>query len=470
MPSDLPVPLPGGGALQIAAAVQDGVLAEFLLDAQHGLLKPALPLQLAFLLLNLPLPRLNAVEEVELGRRFRLLPGLVLAHQPVGGDGESADGQLGVDLGVVNAEDGIRDAPGGGGFPGEVGRPVGVLGDLPAVAVRHGLTVIAAAGRVLDVIAHRQRELVSDQALFQEVQGDGLRHLPNDPSGLLVIIGALQNLAGADTVGLRPVRLDVLHPAGLPAPGVVDEELGVDAEHPVEQLLAVVFAGFPEGAAGDVAHGVEAGGFQLPGVALAHPPEVRQGAVIPELFSVTHFIQLGNTDAVLVRRNVLRHDVHGHLAEIEICTDARRGGDAGGSQDIQDHGLRQLTGGHPVGWEVAGDVHHHLVDGVDMDVLRGDVFQVDVVDLGADLDVPRHPGRGHQVVHRQGRIGLQLSGVGAFAHQLPAGGAEPPLGVDLLDPLDHLEEAGPARDAVGFQRGGDGEADGLLRAAEIRHH
>ena len=105
-----------------------------------------------------------------------------------------------------------------------------------------------------------------------------------------------------------------------------------------------------------------------------------------------------------------------------------------------------------------------------MDVLRGDVFQVDVVDLGADLDVLRHSGRGHQVVHRQGRVSPQLGGVGAFAHQLPAGGVEPPLGVDLPDPLDHLEEAGPAGDAVGFQRGGDGEADGLLRAAEIRHH
>ena len=347
---------------------------------------------------------------------------------------------------------------------------MGILGDPPAVAVRHGLAVIAAAGRVLDVIAYRQGELVCDQALFQEVQGDGLRHLPNDPSGLLVVVGALQDLAGADAVGLWPVGLDVLYPAGFPAPGVVDEELGVDAEQPVEQLLVVVFAGFPEGAAGDVAHGVKSGGFQLPGVALAHPPEVRQGAVIPELFPVAQLIQLGDADAVLIRRNVLRHDVHGHLAEVEVAADARRGGDAGGPQDIQNHGLRQLPGCHVIGWEVAGDVHHHLVDGVDMDVLRGDVFQVYVVDLGADLDVLRHPGRGHQVVHRQGGISLQLGGVGAFAHQLPAGGAEPPLGVDLLDPLDHLEEAGPAGDAMGFQRGGDGEADGLLRAAEIRHH
>jgi len=346
---------------------------------------------------------------------------------------------------------------------------VDVLGDLPSVAVRHGLAVIAAGG-VLDVVAHCQGELVGDQTLLQKVQSDSLRHLPRDPSGLLVVVGALQDLAGADTVGLRPVRLDVSHPAGLPAPGVVDEELGVDTEHPVEQLLVVVFAGFAEGAAGDVAHGVEASGFQLPGVALAHPPEVRQGAVSPELFPVTQLIQLGDADAVLIRRNVLRHDVHGHLAEVEIAADARRGGDAGGPQDIQDHGLRQFPGRHPVGLQVTGDIHHHLVDGVDMDILRGDVFQVDVVDLGADLDVPRHPGRGHQVVHRQGRIGLQLSGVGAFAHQFPAGGVEPPLCVDLLDPLDHLEEAGPAGDAIGFQRGGDGEADGLLRAAEIRHH
>ena len=220
MPSDLPVPLPGGGALQIAAAIQDGVFAELLLDAQHGLLEPALPLLFDFLFLQLLLLRLDAVEEVELGGRFRYLSGLILAHQPVGRDGEPADGQLRIDLGVVNAEDGVRDAAGGGGFLGEVGRPVGILGDPPAVAVRHGLTVIAAAGCVLDVVAHCQGELVCDQALFREVQGDSLRHLPRDPSGLLVVVGALQDLAGTDAVGLRPVRFDVSHPAGSSRPAL----------------------------------------------------------------------------------------------------------------------------------------------------------------------------------------------------------------------------------------------------------
>ena len=51
-----------------------------------------------------------------------------------------------------------------------------------------------------------------------------------------------------------------------------------------------------------------------------------------------------------------------------------------------------------------------------------------------------------------------------------AGGAPLPPGVHLRHLLHHLKEPGAARDAIGFQRGGDGQADGFFRAAFIRHH
>ena len=50
------------------------------------------------------------------------------------------------------------------------------------------------------------------------------------------------------------------------------------------------------------------------------------------------------------------------------------------------------------------------------------------------------------------------------------GGAPLPPGVHLRHLLHHLKEPGAARDAVGLQGGGDGQADGFARAALVRHH
>ena len=54
MSSDLAVPLARGRPVKVAAAAEDGVFAVLLLDAQHGLLDPAFPLLLDFLLPKLP--------------------------------------------------------------------------------------------------------------------------------------------------------------------------------------------------------------------------------------------------------------------------------------------------------------------------------------------------------------------------------------------------------------------------------
>ena len=51
-----------------------------------------------------------------------------------------------------------------------------------------------------------------------------------------------------------------------------------------------------------------------------------------------------------------------------------------------------------------------------------------------------------------------------------SGRVPPALGVDLSDPLHHLEKPGPSRDAIGFQRGSDGEADRLFCAAFVCHY
>ena len=54
--------------------------------------------------------RRDIVKQVELHRRFGFLRDIILAHDLVCRDGDPADGQLGVDLLVVDAENGIHDA------------------------------------------------------------------------------------------------------------------------------------------------------------------------------------------------------------------------------------------------------------------------------------------------------------------------------------------------------------------------
>ena len=104
-----------------------------------------------------------------------------------------------------------------------------------------------------------------------------------------------------------------------------------------------------------------------------------------------------------------------------------------------------------------------------MDVLRGDVFEVDIVDLGADLDILCHPGRRDQIAHRARRVSRQLTGIIAFFKEFPAR-LTPPFGVDFFDAFHYLKEAGSAGYPVGFQGWRNRKADGFLGAADIRDY
>ena len=128
--------------------------------------------------------------------------------------------------------------------------------------------------------------------------------------------------------------MDVRNRTRLPAPGVVNEQLRLNAERFIQQLFVIEIPAFPERAAGDIAHRMQPQRFQPPRRSRADAPEIRERPVAPELAAVTHLVQLGNTHAVTVRRNVLGFNVHRNLAEIEIRPNARRGGDAGRVQHL----------------------------------------------------------------------------------------------------------------------------------------
>ena len=97
-----------------------------------------------------------------------------------------------------------------------------------------------------------------------------------------------------------------------------------------------------------------------------------------------------------------------------------------------------------------GHVHEDLVDGIDVNVLRGDIFQIDMIDLATDFDIPGHLRRRSHVVHGQRRGGLQRLRVAGGAGKGMVRRGLLATGVDVTDLLNNLKQTGASRDAVGL--------------------
>ena len=104
-------------------------------------------------------------------------------------------------------------------------------------------------------------------------------------------------------------------------------------------------------------------------------------------------------------------------------------------------------GGHIVETEVGRQVHEAFIHAVHVSVRRGEVLQVDAVNLRGNLQIPGHPGHGGDVRHVFSRESL-----------------------DLRQPLFHFKESGPPRHSQSFQGGGNRQTDGAVAAGFIRYH
>ena len=288
----------------------------------------------------------------------------------------------------------------------EIDRSMGRFRGHPSVPVLfHRSPVFLAdcgVGQVPLVVDHGQYHLVRHKTLFDQVQGRGVRHLQHHDPGFFKFIGTLQDLSGAEGPVLRSVGLDIINRAGLPAPGMVYEKLRVDPEQFVEQIL--ILQGIPC----DIPHGKHAVASQFFCRPFAHTPEIGDGAMAPEFPAVAHLIQLGDPHAVGVRSRMFGLYIHGDLAEIEVGADARSGCDPGLLQNRPDHLHGKLVGGLFVEDQVPCHIHHDLVDGIDMDILRRDIAEIDFIDPGAVFDIMRHAGDSGDIVRLQGRIRRKL--------------------------------------------------------------
>ena len=256
---------------------------------------------------------------------------------------------------------------------------------------------------------------------------------------------------------------------------MVDENFCVHAEDLIQTIFPV------DGKPCQVPHRIDAVGFQpLDGAGACHP-EIRQRSVVPQQIPVGLLVQLRNADTIFVCRDVLCHNVHRQLCKVEVGADACRCGNAGVVQHLPHHGHGKLVGAHVVIGQIARHIDKNLINGVGVDIRRGHIFEVGLVDLGGHVQIPLHPGRRNDVTQPQRRVCVQGVGIkrGAgkviFAVLSPdclvlTDGSLQPLSVDLFHPLDGFKQPRSAGYLVSFQGGRHRKADGLFGAGGVRHH
>ena len=310
----------------------------------------------------------------------------------LGGDRDPANVILAVD-GLPVEGPGRGDDPHGGiGLRAQADGPAGVFGSLAAqiVIIEGALKKGIVTGTV--VVADMNDDTVRHQIFGDQFDTQLIGHFPDDQAGLFIIIGFGQDLTGLHRMADRCEGLDPGHGTGLQSPGVVDQELRVDTE----KLIKELFVG--QGHGGNIPHGKDALGREGPGGAAADLPEIGQGHMVPEQEPVGHGRQLGDPYAVRVGLHAFGNDIHGDLGQVHIGADAAGRGDAGGGEDIPDHGHGQFMGRHAVKGQVVGDIDKNFIHGIHMDIFRRYIFQINPIDPGSTAGVFCHLGNSGYIV------------------------------------------------------------------------
>ena len=249
---------------------------------------------------------------------------------------------------------------------------------------------------------------------------------------------------------------------------MVNQQLRIDPEELIKTFLAK--GPGVQGHPGNIAHGENPLLFQLPGNAAPHPPEIRQRPVIPQLPAVGHLVQAGNSRPLGIRRNPLGHNVHSHLAQVQVGPHPRRGRNPCLVIDLLHEHFCKAPGIHAIKLQIGSGIDEDLVDGIGVNVLRSHVLQVDAVNPGAARHIVAHSGGRHDIAQLPVRVTLQVLAL----QRLPCEFSDPipvrPQGVHLLHPLHNLEKPCSSGDAIDLQRRGNRQTDGLLRSGGVRHH
>ena len=117
-------------------------------------------------------------------------------------------------------------------------------------------------------------------------------------------------------------------------------------------------------------------------------------------------------------------------------------------------------GSHAISLKIGSDIHENLVDRIDMDILRSDISQIDVIDFGTVINIMSHSRGRHQIIDGKLRMFLKYS----LRKTLPL---PSPASVDILDFLNHFKQSGASARTIRLQGRRNGKAYRLFRTRRI---
>ena len=226
--------------------------------------------------------------------------------------------------------------------------------------------------------------MIGHQMLLHQIEHRVVHHLAQHHEGVVEVVAAGQDLPVHHGGALRLVGLDLGDGAGLHAPGVIDEVLGVHPELAVEHVRI---------------HLGDALQIEHPSDARPDVPNVGDRPMPPDALAERASVKLPHA----IRR-VLGRDVERHLRKEQVGADAHGGRDARLREHCRAQGVGELAGRQVVQLQVGRGVDEALVDGIRVDVLDGHVAQVGAVDLRRHLHVARHARLGRDVVDPRGNL------------------------------------------------------------------
>ena len=159
-------------------------------------------------------------------------------------------------------------------------------------------SVVEHEAPLVSVVPHAERQGIRRKPLRHHVRRARVAHLLDDGPGILVCIGAAEDLGVRERLRMRPIGLDVVHRDRLDAPGMVDEDFRIHAEDVVEPV--------PIGVERELAHSVYPQVVQASRGSGAHAPEVGDGGVVPERRTITPFVEDAEEIGAVLRRYVER--------------------------------------------------------------------------------------------------------------------------------------------------------------------
>ena len=95
------------------------------------------------------------------------------------------------------------------------------------------MSLFGKAAVQLFLIAYGQHHLVCHETFIHQLQRQIFCHFLNDDLCFFCGIGALQHLTGTKAVVFRLIRFDLRNGAWLPAPGMINQQLSIDAKHAI---------------------------------------------------------------------------------------------------------------------------------------------------------------------------------------------------------------------------------------------